>query len=263
MTKSNRLKKIYFDWLTKEYLFNDIDNNVVEISTPFLDNDFDHIIMYAEFLPNDRLVLTDDGWTIDKLKSRGVTFSGRTKSRNKSLFDILNNLGIHLTHDGELNITTDVDKFPLAKQRLLQAIIQVNDLVITHNKTVKSPLFEEVQEILKSREILYSERPSFAGMEGITVQFDFSVPTLKNEKLIRTIPDANNLNRAKLLAMDTRLLSGHKSNVEYVALIDDETHEFKRKNETKAIFSENSDSKIITLPKSEFISNPDILTNRA
>ena len=47
MNNSNTLKKIFFDWLLKEYQFNDLEKNFVEITTPFLDNDFDHIVLYA------------------------------------------------------------------------------------------------------------------------------------------------------------------------------------------------------------------------
>ena len=74
MNKSNKLQNIYFDWLMKEYSFKDLDSNVVEITIPFLDNDFNYIVMYAEFLRNGKIILTDDGWTLDNLKSHGITF---------------------------------------------------------------------------------------------------------------------------------------------------------------------------------------------
>ena len=35
MNNSNTLKNIYFDWLLKEYKFNDLEKNIVEIRTPF------------------------------------------------------------------------------------------------------------------------------------------------------------------------------------------------------------------------------------
>ena len=82
MNNSNTLKKIFFDWLLKEYQFNDLEKNFVEISTPFLDNDFDHIVLYAEFLSDGRVTLTDDGWTINNLKSHGVSFSNRSTYKN-------------------------------------------------------------------------------------------------------------------------------------------------------------------------------------
>ena len=105
MNNSNTLKKIFFDWLLKEYQFNDLEKNFVEISTPFLDNDFDHIVLYAEFLSDGRVTLTDDGWTINNLKSHGVSFSNRSTYKNNLINTIVNNLGTKI-ENGELCITT-------------------------------------------------------------------------------------------------------------------------------------------------------------
>lgn len=261
MTKSQVLKNVYFNWLMEEYTFSDLDKNVVKISTPFLDTDFDTITMYAVFMQNGKIKVTDDGWTINNLENFGHTFNGRSKHRNQLLTDITNSLGVTV-FDKELSITTDLDKFPIAKQRLLQAIMQVNDLAVLQNKNVKSIFFEEIEAFLKQNEVLHVKRPSFAGKEGITVQFDFSIPTKKSgEQLIRTISNGNDLNRAKLLAMDTRLLNRTKSDARYIALIDDDPHPFLKRTETEAIFEENSTSKILTLPKSELYKKPELLSN--
>lgn len=263
MAMAQTLKRVYFDWLLKEYSYTDIDNNVVEIGTPFLDNDFDYITMYAVITNNEKITLTDDGWTLNNLKSHGVTFTARSKHRQKLLRDITHSLGIELSDSGELYITTDLSKFPVAKQRLLQAIMQINDLIVFQNKTVKNIFFEEIENFLKEKEILYAKRPSFAGKEGITVQFDFSIPTNKNEeKLIRTISNGNDLNRAKLLTMDTQLLKNHKSEARYIAIVDDTNKEFTKKSEVEAIFRENSATNIILLPKTKLATNNKILLNR-
>lgn len=260
MNNAKKLQQIYFDWLLKEYSFTDLDRNTVEISIPFLDNESDYIVMYAEFFRDGKILLTDDGWTLDKLKSHGVTFTGRTKAKNITLQTITSSLGIEI--DGkELCIKTDLDKFPVAKQRLLQAIMQVNDMIVLQDSNVKNIFHEEVEQTLNDRKILFASRPSYAGKEGITVQFDFTIPVPKKERLVRTISNGNNLNHAKLLAMDTRLLHNHKKNVEYVALIDDSHHKFNKLAETQAIFQENSNDKILIIQHREFLDNPSILTN--
>ena len=245
MNNSNTLKKIFFDWLLKEYQFNDLEKNFVEISTPFLDNDFDHIVLYAEFLSDGRVTLTDDGWTINNLKSHGVSFSNRSTYKK----------------NGELCITTSLDKFPLAKQRLLQTIMQVNDMIVLRDTSIKNVFHDEIEKTLVKREVLFTRRPSFSGKEGITVQFDFAIPTIKNERLIRTISNGNDLNRAKLLAMDTRILQNHKDNVEYIAVVDDIHHKFDKVAETQAIFNENSKNKIILLSHKEVLDNSRLLSN--
>lgn len=260
MNNSNKLRKVYFDWLMKEYSFTDLDKDVVEISIPFLDNDFDYITMYAEFLQDGKILLTDDGWTLDNLQSHGITFTERTKSKKATLRTITSSLGIEIKNK-ELFIKTDLDKFPIAKQRLLQAIIQVNDMIVLQSPNVKNIFHEEIEQTLSRRKVFFSSRPSYAGKEGITVQFDFVIPIHKKERLVRTISNGNNLNHAKLLAMDTRLLHNHKKNVEYIALIDDVNHNFNKLAETQAIFQENTTDNILILPHREFMKNPNALTN--
>lgn len=260
--KSNQLKTAYFNWLLEEYSFIDLDSNIVEITTPFLDNSFDSIIMYAKFLSNDRIYLTDDGWTLNNLKSHGLSFSKKNNKRNNLLFDIVNSLGIEIVEDN-LCITTDMAKFPLAKQRLLQCIMQTNDLIVLANNNVKNIFFEEFEQYLKEKDILFVRKPSFAGLKGITVQFDFSIPTPKNERLIRTISRGNDLNRSKLLAMDTRILKNYKTGAEYIAVIDDINHSFNSESEINAIFKDNAVSPIIQIKKSELHNYPHLISNKA
>ena len=77
MAKSETLKQIYFDWLFKDYDFIDLSDDIVKINTSFYDNQFDSIVMYVEFLQNDEIIVTDDGWTISELENHGIYFSKR------------------------------------------------------------------------------------------------------------------------------------------------------------------------------------------
>lgn len=129
MGKSSELKKIYFDWLFNEYIYEDLKSNIVKIDTPFIDNQLDTIVMYAEFLNHEKIRLTDDGWTINNLESRGLTY----KKRNALLEDITNSLGIEIINN-ELTVTAPIDKLPIVKQRLLQAIMRANDLIVLREK---------------------------------------------------------------------------------------------------------------------------------
>ena len=260
MDRAETLKKIYFDWLFKNSDFINISNDVVKINTSFYDNQFDSIVMYAEFLKNDEIIVTDDGWTISELENHGIYFSQKNKTNYRVLQNIVNNLGIENV-GGELFIKTSLDKFAIAKQRLLQGILQVNDLITLQKSNVNSIFFEEVESILNDNAMLFSTKPSFAGKGGVTVQFDFSIPTRKknktSENLIRTIRNGNNLARAKILTMDTQLLKNYKSNVEYFAIFDDETYPISKSiNDIKAIFSENSDNSIKIIEFSELKKNP-------
>ncbi|MBJ6746250.1 DUF1828 domain-containing protein [Streptococcus sp. 121] len=259
MSHSDFLKNTYFNWLFEEYKFNQIDQNVIEIQTPFLDNESDSIILYSEFLSSNQVLLTDDGWTLNFLKHHGISFSGSTQKN--ILNTIVTPLGTKVKED-ELCITTSIDQFPIAKQRLLQTIMQVNDMIVLQNKQVKNVFQEEVRILLDKQKILFTNRPSFTGKEGITVQFDFAIPTNKIERLVRTISNGNDLNRAKLLAMDTRILQYNRTNTEYIALVDDLHYEFTKDLETKAIFQENSHSQIHLIRHSQILEDYSLLSNK-
>lgn len=259
--KAKELKKSYFDWLFQKYSYHDLSDGIVKINTPFLDNQFDYITMYVEFFSDGKINLTDDGWTLHDLKSNGVYFTPRHKTNNQLLRNITDSLGVEI-NDNELSIKTDIDKFPIAKQRLLQCIMQVNDLIVLKSNNIRGLFFEEVEKLLKSNNVLFSSKPSFAGKGGITVQFDFSIPTSNKEKLIRTIRNGNDLNRSKLMTVDAQLLRNTKPNAEYIAIFDDINNPLKNIAEINTLFSEDNGLQIQSLTMSKAKENPSLLLNK-
>ncbi|MBD3948810.1 DUF1828 domain-containing protein [Tuanshanicoccus lijuaniae] len=262
MSNASNLKEIYFNWLFKEYSYKEIEKNIIRIDTPFLDIGFDNIVMYVEFLSNGKINLTDDGWTLNDLENKGISFSSKNRNNNRILGNILNNLGIR-REDNEMCITTDLQKFPVAKQRLLQGIMQVNDMIVLRKENKSHIFFEELESILAKEGVLYTTKPSFAGKDGITVQFDFSIPYTGGDKLVRTIRNGNDLNRAKLLTMDAQLLKRTKFNSKYIAVFDDINFPVHNWSAIKSIFDENETATIISFPVSHAETEKTVLSNKA
>lgn len=253
---------MYFNWLLEKYSYRDLGSYSVEIKTPFLDTNFDNIIMYAVFSNTQtQLKLTDDGWTLDNLKSHGMKFTKNSKVY-KYLEYIIHSLGLTLIED-EISITTDIQKFPVAKQRLLQGLMQINDLITLQPTKYNHIFFDEVESYLRKKQVYYSKKPSFLGKEGITVQFDFSIPVPGKEKLVRVISNGNNLNQFKLLTMDSQLLKYSRGNDQFIAVIDDVNHPFDKILEITSILKENTASEIIPFPFSTLEENPLLLSNTA
>lgn len=136
MTLADKLLTDYVNWYKKEAKFKDLSQNVIRIEVPFLDSFSDEIVMYAIKNKNNSITLTDDGWTLDNLKSNGVTIS-RSKNRKRIFTNRLNAFGI-TEKDGELTTTVEYKYFPTAKNRLLQAILAVNDMFMLSKNTTKS-----------------------------------------------------------------------------------------------------------------------------
>lgn len=126
MLNAEELRKQHLAWYNENTTFENLNDNIVEIEVPFLDNFSDEIEMYAVGLPNGKIKLTDDGWTLDNLFSKGVDIN-RSKKRKNILLNQLAGYGISLDDD-ELTTTVTKEHFAEAKNRLLQAILFVNDM---------------------------------------------------------------------------------------------------------------------------------------
>ncbi|MDY3299540.1 MAG: DUF1828 domain-containing protein [Limosilactobacillus reuteri] len=84
MLSAEKLSQACFEWYKNQISFDNITDNIVQIDLPFLDNFNDEITIYAIELPNNKIKLTDDGWTLNNLEEHGVNIR-RSKTRKKFL----------------------------------------------------------------------------------------------------------------------------------------------------------------------------------
>jgi hypothetical protein len=240
-TSAAELEKLYFTWLRKEYSFTDLENNVVKIDTPFLDSDFDYIVLYAQSLRNGKIVLTDDGWTIDNLQSAGLSLSKRSVTRRHLIEEIATSFGVEINLDTKnISLQTTLEDFAEAKHRLLMAIMRINDLLFLSPANVASSFVDDIQELLDSQNVFYTPNILVPAMSGLTVHFDFSIPQKKDEeKLVRAISSPNNLNGAKLASYDINLASRTRK-AKYIVLLNDKNKKITNTPALTAIADDSS-----------------------
>lgn len=53
--------------ITGEYVFRQISNDTIAVSTPWLDNINDNINVYITWYSSEKIILSDDGYTVDNL----------------------------------------------------------------------------------------------------------------------------------------------------------------------------------------------------
>jgi len=193
----------YWDWLKDKTVLRQVEG-YIEISSPFLDRHNDYIQIYIK-RENGEYVLTDDGYTIEDLRTSGCPID--SPKRQELLRTTVNGFGVQL--DGKALITRATEiTFPLRKHNLMQAMLAVNDLFYLARPFVASLFLEDVTTWLDDNEVRYTPRVKFTGKSGYDYLFDFVIPKSRRqpERILHTINRPTH-ERAKVFAfswVDTR-----------------------------------------------------------
>jgi len=182
----------YQAWLKEKTALREINNNYIEITTPFIDRHNDLIQIYAR-RENGGYLLTDDNYTIDDLTMAGCSLD--TPKRQEILKTILAGFGVK-NHKGALVINATKHNFSLQKHNLIQAILSVNDLFYCAESYIKSIFLEDVTAWLQQIGVRSISNIKFSGQSGYDHVFDFGIPSSESEpeRLLRVI---NNPTKAK------------------------------------------------------------------
>lgn len=258
------LKDSYISWLTEEFVYTDLDKGFVSISTPFIDSDFDSISLYAQFLNNDVIKLTDMGYTIFNLESHGVDINRKFKTRFTILEQITNDFGINFDYgkSNSLSLKTDLKNFAKAKNRLLQAIMRVNDLEYLSNNKVKTSFNEMVSQLLIDNDINFTPNIEIPVKGIVSPHFDFGIPNNKEgEHLIRTSARPYDINQAKVFNYDVHRVQTTERKVgRFTLLINDSVNGDNLKRDVHSTALSNLSPDLVqTTSFSEVVSNPKIL----
>lgn len=174
----------YLTWLRQKISFTNIEN-IIEITTPFLDSHNDHIQLYIT--QKDRqIVITDDGYTISDLIMSGCDLS--STKRKDILQGILNGFGVKL-NERELYIEATERNYPQRKHALLQAIMSVTDMFMLTQSRVSGVFLEDVKLFFNQYDIRYTPAVQFPGKSGFHHTYEFVIPASKQkpERLIKAI----------------------------------------------------------------------------
>lgn len=175
----------YASWIRDRTSLRKIDNDWIEITTPYLDRHNDCIQIYAR-KQSDGFLLTDDGEILEDLKLSGCSLD--SPKRQKLLSTALSGFGVR-NEDGRLEVTATTGTFPQRKHSLVQSMLAVNDLFCLSDSRVGSLFYEDVTDWLNLKDIRYSPNVAFTGKGGLVHHYDFLIPHSKSqpERLIKAI----------------------------------------------------------------------------
>lgn len=179
MTTKTSWAANYANWLQEQYQVTALDD-ADEITTPFTNSIGDDIQIFAVAQPDGSLELTDDGNTINDLQMMGINIHNPT--RRQVIMGILEQYTVKL-RDDELVVHGKVNNFPSMKQRLLQAILRIDDLSQTRRETVTSIYQQEVASFLRDND--FGGLPNYVlqGGTGNEYKVDYAIGETKVKPL--------------------------------------------------------------------------------
>jgi hypothetical protein len=189
MTTAQEIERLLNDyrvWLRDRTTLREVNDDWVEITTPYLDRHNDALQIYAR-AENGSYVLTDDSYTIHDLEASGCNLT--TEKRQELLKMTLNGFGVQVKNEA-LEVRASSENFPARKHNLIQAILAVNDLFYLAQPVVESLFFEDVIAWLDTSNIRYTPKVKFTGISGFDHLFDFVVPKSQGrqpERIVQTI----------------------------------------------------------------------------
>ncbi len=162
------LLKQYFDWLKDKTLLKTINEEWMEITTPYLDRHNDCLQIYLR-KDGANFLMSDDGYIISDLMISGCDLS--TPRRKALLITILNSFGVHLEDEShQLIIHSSKQDSPFKTHNLIQAMLAINDLFCLARSEVKNLFIEDVTHWLDSAQVRYIPMVNFAGKSGFNHQ---------------------------------------------------------------------------------------------
>jgi Domain of unknown function DUF1828/Domain of unknown function DUF1829 len=212
----------YVSWLKQKINYKEI-NGYFEVTTPFVNHINDYIQFYLKRDANDRILMTDDGDTLNNLEMAGVDFN--TPARKKELESVLNGFGV-VMKGNELTSLATPTTFPMKKHNLIQAILAVDDLYILAAPKVESFFLEDVINFLDQNKIRFSRNIILQGKSSFQHKFDVLIPPSEKapERILKVVgsPKKQNIIAHLFAFEDTKLA---RSNNEGIMILNDVENE--------------------------------------
>ncbi|MCC4368888.1 DUF1828 domain-containing protein [Limosilactobacillus reuteri] len=117
--------------------------------------------IYAIELPNNKIKITADGWTLNNLEEHGVNIR-RSKTRRNIFENEVTSYGV-VVSDDEFSLTASKSKFSEAKYRLLQASLFVNNMFMLSSTHTTNVFLEDLKISFETNNIRATQSVSFLG----------------------------------------------------------------------------------------------------
>lgn len=215
----------YLTWYKQKFTIKEL-KKIHEIETPFVNHINDRISIFVEVDKN-RIILSDDGVTLDELEMHGVDLT--VKSRKLELDNILRNFSLTIKDDVIISIVNGIKDFNQSTHNFIQGLLQVYDIMFTTRDKVANIFKEEVFSFFYENEFGGNEEVDLKGASGLKHYIDYSIGGKPNKpeiyiKIIQK-PDFNYVAAQQFVSDDLKKVRNHRSSpVKFVIIADDSQH---------------------------------------
>jgi hypothetical protein len=226
MSETANLVTSYASWLRDRIKPSDLGDGVIRVQTPFLDISNDFIEIYVEKKGSSHFLMSDDGYVINDLESRGLEFN--TDKRNKLLNIVLNRYGVKL-EGKEVFVEANLSNFFEKKHNLIQAVLAIGDFFYMATPMVRSLFWEDVLSWFEEKQVRYTPQIQFRGKTGYSHSFDFVISKSNSypERIIKIVnrPSKTEFQNLAFAWIDTK--ENREIETQAIALVND-SNEFNQ-----------------------------------
>lgn len=184
----------YINWMGKQWDAYENEDGTCTIITPYTLSDGTNIEISILPKNDKKVILTDEGETINNLWLRGVDFDS-TQSRKNIINILIDDYGA-IIEKGEIIIESFVDEIPIAIHNIIQVINAIDFLIYTKTPRMPRTFKEEVIAFFHEKQLSFNQDYDVFGKTA-KHQFDIYVP--RKEVALRTM-STGSPNYAKIMA---------------------------------------------------------------
>ena len=161
--------------IKKASKFHIIDGDNIRFNTPFTDPFDDEINLMITISENGLYKITDQGYTIWNLETRGLNFK-KGSVRYKNLELLLQRNHVNLGKDNSIYLTVPKESTPQGINLVLDTVMRVNDFIYSlKSNSVHSFFTEKINTFLKENKSKFSYDQGFSldGDSGFSFKIDY------------------------------------------------------------------------------------------
>ena len=187
----NRIAE-YYQWLKDNTAIReDKGTGWFSVSTPFVGLFNDNIEIFVKKESETKILLSDDGETIENLFLSGVDVL-RSQKRKDYMQKVANNFGIKITPEGEIVTESNGADFARKKHNIISAISSISDMSMLSNDKVTSIFAEDVVSYVERLDV-YSNPPFNVLRQNGIERFLFCMGDIKEAREKATGKDLKSL----------------------------------------------------------------------